>query len=195
MPNTPETPSLLLRLRHETRPAHDALEQNAFTQALTAGTLTAAGTAQFLAKLYGFLRPFETALHAYAADFSPAWELPQRRRAHLIWEDIKNSGEPTDAAALPLCPALPPLHTRPQLLGAMYVLEGSTLGGQFITKQLAQAGIPLRRYFTGHGPRTGARWQSFCQLLTDTAAPADHDDIVASARLTFTRLDQWINQP
>lgn len=184
---------MLLRLRSETRPHHEALEQNAFNQALTTGTLTAAGTAHFLAKMYGFLVPYEAALQQHAATFSPAWEVSARRRAHLILEDLERS-EATPG--LPLCPNMPPLHTRAQLLGAMYVVEGSTLGGQLITRQLAQAGIPLRTYFTGYGARTGPRWKTFCQLLTE-AAPTDQDqaEIVASAALTFQRLDQWITQP
>jgi heme oxygenase len=91
---------------------------------------------------------------------------------------------------------MPPLHTRLQLLGAMYVLEGSTLGGQVITRQLALAGIPLRTYFTGYGTRTGPRWKTFCQLLTEAASTdPDQDEVVASACLTFQRLDQWIAQP
>jgi heme oxygenase len=184
-------PTLLARLRSETRPYHEELEQHDFNKALTAGTLTAAGTAHFLAKMYGFLVPYEAALQQQAAAFSPAWELPERLRAHLIPQDL---GLPEEAPALPLCDAMPPLHTRPQLLGAMYVMEGSTLGGQFITRQLAQAGIPLRTYFTGYGPRTGPRWKTFCQLLAEEA-PADQDEIVASACLTFQRLDQWLAQP
>ena len=188
-----QTPPLLLRLRSETRPQHEALEQNAFNQALATGTLTVAATTHFLAKMYGFLVPYETALHQHAAEFSPAWEITERLRSPLILEDLEQNGAISD---LPLCPATPPLHTRPQLLGAMYVVEGSTLGGQVITRQLAQAGIPLRAYFTGYGTRTGPRWKAFCQLLTE-AAPAgpDQDEIVASARLTFNRLDQWITQP
>ncbi len=143
--------------------------------------------------MYGFLAPYETALQQHAAEFSPAWELAERLRAHLILQDLEL---PEAAPGLPLCPAMPPLHTRLQLLGAMYVLEGSTLGGQLITRQLAQAGIPLRAYFTGYGARTGPRWKAFCQLLTEAVPTGpDHDDVVASAGLTFQRLDQWIAQP
>ena len=184
---------MLSRLRNETRPQHEALEQQAFNQALTAGTLTVPTTAHFLAKMYGFLVPYEAALHQHAAEFSPAWEVPERQRAHLILADLER---PADAPGLPLCPDMPPLHTRAQLLGAMYVVEGSTLGGQVITRQLARAGILLRAYFTGYGALTGPRWKTFCQLLT-VAAPAgpDPDEIVASACLTFNRLDQWITQP
>lgn len=189
----PQTPTLLSRLRSDTRPQHEALEQNAFNQALTAGTLTAPTTAHFLAKMYGFLAPYEAALHQHAAAFLPAWELAARQRAHLILEDLELTAP---APGLPWCPHMPPLHTRAQLLGAMYVVEGSTLGGQVITRQLAQAGIPLRAYFSGYGALTGSRWKAFCHLLVEAApAAADQDEIVASACLTFKRLDQWIIQP
>ena len=192
LPTASQLPNLLLRLRSETSPQHEALEQNDFNQALTAGTLTAPGTAYFLAKMYGFLVPYEAALQQHAADFSPAWEVPERMRAHLILTDLERLESAPD---LPLCPAMPPLRTRPQLLGAMYVVEGSTLGGQVITRQLAQAGISLRAYFTGYGALTGSRWKAFCQLLMEAAPTGpDQDEIVASARLTFQRLDQWITQ-
>lgn len=189
MPAT-EIPVILRRLRLDTRAYHEALEQNAFNQALTAGTLTAA-TAQFLARMHGFLVPYEAALRQQLAAFAPAWEVAQRLRAHLILEDLARPVPP----GLPLCPLMPPLHTFSQLLGAMYVVEGSTLGGQVITRQLDRAGIPLRRYFMGYGERTGPMWKTFCRLLPEAALAADQDEIVASACLTFKRLDQWITQP
>ena len=188
-----DAPIILTRLRAETRPYHDAVEQNPFNQALSAGAVTPEATAWFLGKLYGFVQPFEAALQRHAAGFGPAWALAQRYRAPLILEDLARL--PGGMSIPPLCPAMPPLRTRPQLLGAMYVVEGSTLGGQVITRQLAQAGISLRAYFTGYGALTGSRWKAFCQLLMEAAPTGpDQDEIVASARLTFQRLDQWITQ-
>ena len=147
----------------------------------------------FLAKMYGFLAPYEATLQQHAAAFSPAWEVIARQRAHLILEDL---GRSEANPGLPWCPVMPPLYTRLQLLGAMYVVEGSTLGGQVITRQLAGADIPMRAYFTGYGTLTGLRWKTFCQLLTEAApATSDQDQIVASACLTFNQLDQWITQP
>ena len=190
--NPSEIPAILLRLRHETHPYHDALEQHAFNRAMAAGTPTAAGTAQFLTKMYGFLQPYETVLRAHTADFSPAWTLTERFRAHLILEDLPAiAGAPIP----PLCPAMPPLRTRAQLLGTMYVMEGSTLGGQVIARQLAKAGIPMRQYFMGYGGRTGALWKTFCQQLAEAAPAAGPDEVVAAAGRAFHHLDAWLNQP
>lgn len=181
-------PAILQALRTETRPAHDLLEQNAFNQALTAGTLTEAATAHFLAKMYGFLVPYEARLRAQ--NLGPEWEAAARQRAHLILEDLQ-----LPASALAICPDMPPLASWPQLLGALYVLEGSTLGGQVIARQLAKAGIALRAYFTGYGERTGPRWKAFCELLAQAATPDNQAEIVASASLTFQKLSAWLNQP
>ncbi|UOQ78251.1 hypothetical protein MUN84_06595 [Hymenobacter sp. 5516J-16] len=53
----------------------------------------------------------------------------------------------------------------------MYVLEGSTLGGQVIARQLAKANIPARAYFSGHAEQTGPLWKTFVGLLTQAATP------------------------
>ncbi|MBH8569533.1 biliverdin-producing heme oxygenase [Microvirga sp. STS02] len=194
MSHPQESPAILPRLRHETRPFHDAVEQNPFNLTLGAGTVTAADTAQFLARMYGFLQPYEAQLHAHAAAFGPAWQLDQRYRAPLILEDLARLGHPVPP---PRCPALPPLSTRAQLLGAMYVFEGSTLGGQVIARQLDKAGIAAHAFFTGRAGRTGPLWKAFGEQLTE-AAEAGHDDpaaIVASAVHTFQALAKWLNQP
>lgn len=182
--------AILPLLRAETHPYHEAVEQNPFNLALTAGTVTAADTARFLASMYGFMQPYEARLRTHAAEFGPEWELERRYRAPLILEDLALLGH---ATVPPLCPTLPPLDTQPQLLGAMYVLEGSTLGGQVIARMLAKAGIEGRTYFNGHGNQTGPLWKSFCQQLGEATTAADDETIVASAIHTFQTLSGWLN--
>ncbi|RZK21143.1 MAG: hypothetical protein EOO56_11715 [Hymenobacter sp.] len=183
------SPSPILQaLRLETRPAHDQLEQNTFNQQLTAGTITEKATVHFLTKMYGFLVPYEARLRAQP--LGPEWEKDTRQRAHLILQDLAQL-----ASQLASCPDMPPLESWPQLLGAMYVVEGSTLGGQVIARELAKKNIPLRLYFSGYGERTGPLWKAFCQLLTQEATPENETEIVQSARLTFQQLDAWLNQP
>ncbi|OUJ72334.1 biliverdin-producing heme oxygenase [Hymenobacter crusticola] len=188
MLSSSSVPEILQRLRSETRPYHDALEQNSFNQELTAGVPSREATEHFLRKLYGFLQPYEEQLWQHA--LPEAWEIERRSRAHLILQDLQ-----VPAASLPRCPAMPPLQTWPQLLGAMYVLEGSTLGGQVIARQLAKAGIPTRTYFKGYGEQTGPMWKSFCSLLTQAATETNHDEIVQSASRTFQHLEAWLQQP
>lgn len=179
---------ILARVRAETRPYHEALEQNSFNQALTAGAPTQELTNWFLRKMYGFLVPYEQQIRKHS--WPPAWQVQRRYRAHLILQDLSAEAS---AADLPLCATMPPLQTWPELLGAMYVLEGSTLGGQIIARQLAKAGITTRTYFSGYADQTGTMWKSFCQLLNEAATEINQDEIVLSARRTFQHLDAWLN--
>lgn len=185
-------PAILQLLRAETRPYHDAVEQNLFNRALAAGTVTAEHTATFLAKMYGVLAPYENCLRAHAAEFGSAWQLERRYRAHLILQDLPQLGY---VGVPPHCPVLPPLHTKPALLGALYVLEGSTLGGQVLARQLAQAGISATTYFRGHGEQTGPLWKEFCQQLDQEVTSDNRIETLHSAKLLFKCLSAWLTQP
>lgn len=189
---TPTPSPLLAHLRRDTSAQHEAVETNRFNQHLASGTATAADAAWFLGKLYGFVAPLEARLAELASQLDPAWELPARRRAHLILPDLHDLLGPA-AAPPPLAAALPPLTTLAEALGVLYVLEGSTLGGQVIARQLAKAGIVGgQRYFTAYGPLTGPRWQTTCRLLAEAATPENEAAIVAAATRTFHDLGQWL---
>jgi heme oxygenase len=75
------------------------------------------------------------------------------------------------------------------LLGAMYVMEGSTLGGQLIARHLE---ISLKfdsgngySFFQGHGSRTGPLWREFCETLRTRVSDRESDRAVEAARRMF----------
>ena len=182
------------QLRRETHAQHEAVEANRFNQALAAGTVTAADAAWFLSKLFGFVLPLEEGINQLAPLLDPAWELASRRRAYLIPFDLEELLG-YSALPLPLCPVRPPLATAAQALGVLYVLEGSTLGGQVIARQLEKAGLDAaRRYFTAYGALTGPRWQATCRLLAAAATPENEAELVGSATRTFHDLAVWLGQ-
>jgi len=184
----------LQQLRRETHAQHEAVEANRFNQALAAGTVTAADAAWFLSKLFGFVLPLEEGINQLAPLLDPAWELASRRRAYLIPFDLEELLG-YSALPLPLCPVRPPLATAAQALGVLYVLEGSTLGGQVIARQLEKAGLDAaRRYFTAYGALTGPRWQATCRLLAAAATPENEAELVGSATRTFHDLAVWLGQ-
>lgn len=74
-------------------------------------------------------------------------------------------------------------------LGTLYVLEGSTLGGQVLCRHLAHR-LQLQPhqlgYLTGHGRATGARWRATCALLEAAlSTPALRAQAGAAAAVTF----------
>ncbi|AXB57566.1 biliverdin-producing heme oxygenase [Flavobacterium fluviale] len=59
----------------------------------------------------------------------------------------------------------------PFALGILYVVEGSTLGGRFILKNVSKvpqlSGDKGVSYFNGYGDKTGSFWKSFLNFLSE----------------------------
>jgi len=92
-------------------------------------------------------------------------------------------------------------------LGYLYVMEGSTLGGQLISRHFRQTlGIELATggaYFHGYGEQTGARWKETVQFLDAAPVVASNDPQVQAAFVdaavggandTFIHLREWLRQ-
>ncbi len=118
-----------------------------------------------------------------------------RLRLPLLDRDLRTLG--FEAAAVngiaPCLPAATLGDDPASVLGSLYVLEGSTLGGRLITRHLRQAawyppdGL---RYFDPYGDDTGGRWQQTRRTLTDCSE--DHDRVIDGALRTFAILQHWL---
>lgn len=80
-------------------------------------------------------------------------------------------------------------------LGCLYVLEGATLGGQIIHRELSQR-MPdvlhrASRYLRCYGDDTGARWRVFCAALDARDDPQGMARTIAAAQETFRTLLTW----
>ncbi len=81
--------------------------------------------------------------------------------------------------------------------GAVYVIEGATLGGQVIARQVipALALSPKRgcRFFSGYGADTGGRWRetrdSIAAHLASVDAPGAPTAMISSAKDTFSLIE------
>ena len=124
--------------------------------------------------------------------------LDPRRRMHLLQADLAALGlSAHEVAGLPACP-LPLLRNAVEALGSLYVMEGSTLGGRVIERNVERClGFDGRHgcaYFAGYGTRTGAMWGLFLQRL-DEAPAADAQQVTEGATATFERLARWLPGP
>ncbi|WP_336485350.1 biliverdin-producing heme oxygenase [Methylobacterium nigriterrae] len=183
--------SLHARLRDATAEAHERLERDLDWEARVAAR---AGYRDLLAGFHGFHAAYEPAIGEALED--EAFFAPRRRLA-LLEADLRHLGlADPDLAALPR-PARPRLEGPAAAMGALYVLEGSTLGGQVIGRRiLALHGLDARggcRYYLADGRRVGALWAAFRARLDETAAlsPAG-DGAVAAATRTFDALRAWL---
>ena len=97
---------------------------------------------------------------------------------------------------LPMCSA-PVLRNAAEALGSLYVMEGSTLGGRVIERNVKRClGLDAQHgctYFAGYGMHTGTMWRSFLTQL-DQAPAVDAEQIADGATATFECLALWLPQ-
>lgn len=188
--------SLRMRLRAATQADHDRLE--ALMESLDF-MVSLENYKSLLLLLLGFHRPLEARL--LELDWSETGlDLEERCKSRFLVADLVHLGFELDAIErVRNCPRLPAAHTLSEGVGVLYVLEGSTLGGQLISRKIkSQLGVSDASggsFFSAYGSRTGEMWRGFIDFLErhgrDTAAA---HLVEASALQTFQRLSGWIGE-
>lgn len=180
-------------LREATRDVHTRIER---VLPLLEPGLTRARYTRVVEAFYGFYAPLEPALARAAAAEGAALALDLRAKLPLLATDLRALGVTSaQIEALPRCRDLPVLDSASHALGILYVIEGSTLGGQIIRKHLrdrleldAASGAA---FFTGYGATTGAMWTRFVDHVNHSTT-LETDAAVRAAVHTFETLTEWL---
>jgi heme oxygenase (biliverdin-IX-beta and delta-forming) len=176
---------MLATLRAATRADHAALERE---MDLLRPPLERDRFVHALQVFYGFHLAWEPRVASLIDDEAL---LAGRQRLSLIQRDLARLGAAPEASNVF---DLDDVGSRSAAWGSLYVMEGSTLGGQLIAKALrshaAWAPAEGLGYFDPHGPRTVAMWRALCSALEAAAPSLDVDAATAAAQLTFRRLTQ-----
>lgn len=181
-------------LRLQTRAAHERIECAVDVERRLKSR---AGYEALLTYFHGFFAPFEDVL-AGACDWRTLGvDYEARRKAGSLQGDLLALGL-SDARieALPRCSRLPRPDGPAQALGCLYVLEGSTLGGQIVGRLLREA-LPEEsriagRFFEGYGPENGRMWRAFGAAVESFAGRyGGQAAMAAAANETFTCLSDW----
>ena len=171
-------------LREATAAAHERLHHHPGFAAIQDGTIDLAHYRSLLVRLYGFYVPFEAAA-GIAGD-----------RSNWLRADLAAVGGYA-LATIPRCTSLARLDTQARQLGALYVVEGSTLGGRHLARNLDRLfGSPVmegRRFLLGRGSSTAAAWNVFLSRLAAAGSTrAARDEIVEAAVTTFSIFEEWL---
>jgi heme oxygenase len=185
-------------LRERTLLTHGRVE--AQLDLLDAG-LTTNRVFSVIERFWGFWAVGEAAINEWAAAHlaeADALQWPRRRRAHLFAQDLTAMGMEPGRLAMVLCP--PPVFVhleQAQVLGWLYVTEGSTLGGALIDRHVRSLsrlhGSPPC-CFTPYSEGPGPMWRSFRAELQHFAG-ADSTRtgaVIDAAAATFDSLERWL---
>lgn len=120
-----------------------------------------------------------------------------RRKTVAIADDLATLGGKLPDVAVG--EELPAINNELEALGALYVIEGSTLGGKIISQMLQKHlnitdGSGLS-FFNGYGDNTQQMWDVFKTNLNNAVkTPADEAVVLNAANETFSKFKQWIEQ-
>jgi heme oxygenase len=188
------------QLRRSTRTEHEALDAHPAFKALLDGTLSIAGYTRLMAIFLAFYRRHDTMLgdacvehklQAHGYSYAP--------RTTVLSDDLVRLGiDDTDGMGLDTAP-LPPLRNAGTLVGILYVLEGSLLGGSVLFRS-AQA-VMERHGSGGDGywrwcREAGAtRWAMTCGMIEAVSLErATRADMISGASSGFSTFARWLDR-
>jgi heme oxygenase len=196
MPTSLARATLMATLRDATAASHARAEA---TVPVLDAALTLAGYASVLARFRDAYATLEDAL-ADVGEWPDGFDVGARRKLPLLERDLAWLRERGVATPPPR-----PLATsvagvaRARIaaaIGALYVLEGATLGGQVILRRIgARLGVAPgagASFYAGYGAETGTMWKAFAAMANawGEAHRDAWDEVVESARATFDAITQ-----
>lgn len=179
-------------LRTSTADCHKQLELNSLSLALLSDNVNENIYCSYLTRLYNFVKGFEQ--FVYPALSHHFFNISDRKKALFIEADLKahhiavdNNITLKEAFFRDIYPGVY------AAAGALYVLEGSTLGGQIIVKHLQKTmppGFKNTAYFSAYQQKTGSMWKEFLQQLTALPQSKQQEQqIISGAITTFKIID------
>lgn len=170
-------------IKENTKSAHQTLEGVVVRQ--LKAIRSEADYADVLKNFYAYFRAVEKAI----APFITSEVLPdysERRNSSHIRADIEALGGSVEE--LPEASA-PEVGNTLEALSALYVLEGSIMGGPYIVQMLQKYGVNKGvSFFSGYGGDTGKMWGTFVSVLDEYGKdPDSHERAIEVANETFAR--------
>ena len=188
---------ILQKLKQQTRSYHETIERD---MDVVYRIHSVEEYRVLLQKFWGFYDPIETKLAAMNEWNDLNFDFEQRRKAPLLLDDLQVlGGFDRSSHQLPRCTDTPQVNTFLQALGCMYVLEGSTLGGQIIARQIHETlGFDEKHgctFYNSYGHDVGPMWKAFGSFLDEYVTHVADDVesvLIQSACETFLTLGRWI---
>lgn len=183
-------------IKEQTCEEHKAIESLVDFKLITSSSVA---YKKFLTNLLGFYLPVEPHFDFFEEEFTRMdLNLKGIKKTAWLKDDLRyldvNEYELTH---IPQCSQIPSMKSISEVLGVLYVLEGSNLGGQLIYQHIkfldADKDKSLLKFHFGYGKETGLRWRYFLNIL-ESNKDLDVQVVVQSAKDTFVKLREWFEK-
>lgn len=187
-------PTLSAQLRSGTAGCHERMEQQLNS---VWSDLSLPRYVRLLQRWMGFTQQWESSGQAVFAGELGAF-FAARRKAPMIAADLEACGQSAEQIdALPVIPRDALAFADPSAaLGILYVIEGSTLGGQIIAKRVRyQVGLTPHAgasYFSSYGANVMPMWRETKQVLDAPPFEVANEAVINGAKATFDFLAKWL---
>ena len=141
---------------------------------------------------YGYFAPVEQQIRRFLTSNELA-DLHERRNVSRIKDDLRELGYEQN---IPVSTDLPTIESYCHAAGAMYVQEGSTLGGRHIARMISgkiENAAQSLSFFEGYKEKTDVMWNSFKSFINNRFAEEEEAiQVMEGARQTFVKMKDWI---
>lgn len=178
-------------IKSTTEVQHLRLEQLMHVQEIMNGSLNPDQYRKILQTNYIVHLRFEERIHSFLSDAVAAKiRVPERAKLKALEKDMEEAGLSKECSAGAI--ENQTIKDEASALGAMYVLEGATLGGSVIVRKLKDNPrlMPLNlnyHYYQVYGKELGSYWNTFIETLN--AIPEKNwNNAVQAATMLFDEI-------
>jgi len=171
-------------LKENTKHLHDATETRFESQKIFDKTYKLDDYKKILWLNYIFHLNFEDrAYNAISGEKAEALQLDSRRKIDLLEKDLENLGMQKAEKTAGIS-----VENEAEAFGIMYVMEGSTLGGNVIMKQLSRNPEFQNTefsYFGCYADKTGDYWKNFKETLDSGFTEEQYDEVLKGTQKAY----------
>ena len=164
-------------LKEQTQEAHTKLNKLTILASIVSDSITEHQYENLISAYYSIYENIENAIHEYVNTHPTVYSIVYKKE--WLAEDLRQSPKQIESFFK--------INSFEELLGVMYVIEGSTLGNQFLIKKLEprlKDSYSLR-FFHSYGESTRQRWEDFLYFL-NTSTNLNQTQVITAANNTFS---------
>lgn len=191
--------SVHVQLRQATHDQHVRLNHHPMLSGLLQPAYPLVRYRCLIAAYFRIYRAIEEVIMRYVENSEGQFDYAARRKLSWLAEDLNYFQDTSFSHCNSPELRLPAVENAGQLIGILYVIEGSTLGGRVILRALSEhhslCGSAGARFFQGYGEQTQSNWQEFLRFAESIGICENmRRAAIQSAREIFKLFEDALNE-